>query len=125
MNSHKHEWVTAEDPLIEDSAAIYYEYCNWKEVTSTVHSKKHDETFYGYGDDCNAERHYRMEAQAIIHKRDNKPDITYIVDGDLPYFMEEKFVHVEKHGSIIDLYPDEDCGFTIVESSEARIHYKA
>ena len=125
MNSHKHEWVTTEDPLIEDGAAIFHEHCNWKEVTSAVHSAKHDETFYGYGGECEEARHYRMEASTIMHKRNSKPHIGYIVDGNLPYFMEEKFAHVEQYGSIIDLYPDEDCGFVIVESSEARVHYEA
>lgn len=73
---HEHEWMPVEglSPVLEDMAAIFHEECRWAEVTSAVTSEKHDETFYGYGAECEAERHYRFELAYIVDESGTRLD---------------------------------------------------
>jgi len=66
--THKHEFIARDDDdgwLYEDGAVHIIAECDYAEVTSAQHSEKHDETFYGYGAECEASRTYRFDLTTI------------------------------------------------------------
>jgi len=69
--AHEHEWIVEEDESAynyEDGAMFIHRVCNWVEVTGSAHSKKHDETFYSYGAECDAHEMYRFDLVCIEHQ---------------------------------------------------------
>lgn len=125
VDTHDHEWrlVDGMNPIIEDGAAIFREECDWVEITSSTHSEKHDETFYGEGAQCDATRSFRMEAKSVTKKREGKPDIEYLIDGH--YDEEPALIAVESSGEITMVDPEKNYGSVRVETENWSVTYKA
>jgi hypothetical protein len=128
LATHDHEWRPIEDsPIIEDGAAIFREECNWAEVTSAVTSEKHDETFYGYGAECDETRHYRMEVAWAEKKRDDAPNIIYLASefDHFPLVKERALIDAHSNGKLTDVDPDKAYGGVKAETDNWRVKFKA
>lgn len=128
ISTHEHEWRTTDDsPYLEDFAAIFNQTCQWAEVTSSAYSAKHDETFHGYGAECEQSRTYRMEMDWIEYKRVGQPDIRYLGTEAEQFRSQFEDAAMEEYhdGEIVDLYDSRLGGYVIVESENWRIRYDA
>ena len=105
--THQHNFIARDDDdgwLYEDGAVHIIAECDHAEVTSAKHSEKHDETFYGYGAECEASRTYRFDLTTIeaVHRTDGTE-----VTGTL----------TESFSEVIELY--DQCSSFVEEIEEA------
>lgn len=121
--SHEHEWRPApEEIILEDCRAIFTMECEWVEITGSSHSKKHDETFYSTGAECDETKTYSMEFQWVEQKDGN----IRFEDGDeMTAQYEEAIIEVEMEGDVTDADPDPDVGHVVVESENWKARYEA
>jgi hypothetical protein len=131
---HDHEWMPVEglSPVLEDMAAIFHEQCHWAEVTSAVTSKKHDETFYGYGAECTDERHYRHELAYVelpCGQRLDRDDINRLEQNDDPLFetVLDVVIGAERafpeDTEVVDIDPDPDVGQVVIRYDGYELGY--
>lgn len=124
-HSHDHEWCDGDDenPIFEDSAALFYQECLYEEGR------------YKNGWQCEESRWLRCEVDRIIKKRGDDPNVTYLFSGfdtaEYDHFFnlfENKLIEVESatDRSILDLDPpnDYDNGFVRVDLGEYEVIYK-
>jgi hypothetical protein len=130
INTHDHEWRPTEDsPIMEDGAAIFREECRWAEVTSATHSKKHDETFYGYGAECEETRSYRFEYSRLILADDVEVELPEITEWDeVPDPVERIVIEIEEmyHAGEAEIHidPDQQDGEAIISHGVWELHYE-
>jgi len=133
---HEHEWVPVEvdNPILEDMAAIFHEECRWAEVTSAVTSEKHDETFYGYGAECEAERHYRFELAYVelpCGQRLDRNDIDRLEEQGDELFetVLDAVIGAERafpeDTEVVDIDPDSEVGQVVVRWDGYELRYEA
>jgi hypothetical protein len=133
VDKHDHEWRlrNGNNPIIEDGAAVFFEECDWVEITGSTHSEKHDETFHSYGADCEATRSWRMESSSIIRKRDDEPNIEFVLDSEKPpaergaAWLLPHLIAVESSGEITMCDPEKIGGSVRVETEEWAVLYEA
>lgn len=127
--NHEHEWMPVEglSPVLEDMAAIFHEQCTWAEVASAVTSEKHDETFYGYGAECEAERHYRFDLAYVIDEsgqRLDRNDIDRLEDDET---VIEAVIATEQafpeETEVVEIDPDRNEGRVVIEHNGVEIGY--
>jgi len=85
---YDHEWSPDDiDVVLEDQKAAIIQGCEWVEIRSSIHSRKHDETFHAYGQECDATRSVECQpVLATVHDVDDvaeplPEDIDEICDG--------------------------------------------
>lgn len=91
--SHEHEWrpQDKENPIFEDGAAIFLDYCDYAEGR------------YGEGWSCEETRHLRCDVERVVVHRDDEPDVTYLASTEesadgwtyVHSLFEEAIVNVE------------------------------
>jgi hypothetical protein len=125
IDTHEHEWrpQNGDNPVIEDGAVIFFEECDWVEVTGSTHSEKHDETFHSYGADCEATRSWRMEATSFTKKRESEPDVEYLIGEG--HDEEPALIAAESQGEITMCDPEKIGGSVRVETEEWAVLYEA
>lgn len=130
-SDHEHEWHPSEDtPVIEDGAAIFTEECNFVEITESTVSEKHDEIFHGEGESCDATQHTQFEETTLTRKRDDEPNVTYLLNPDaIPENrgterLRQHLVAVATNGEITTADPCEETGMVTVETRDWKITYK-
>lgn len=128
--THDHEWRLVEEaPIIEDGAAIFPEECEWVEITGSTHSKKHDETFYNEGAECEKHRSYRFEYSHLVLGDGTEIEIPTIDNWDEADEMEAemvKYIEEAYHSgdAEIDVDPDEKSGQVVISAYQWELHYE-
>jgi len=131
---HDHEWMPIDglSPVLEDMAAIFHEQCRWVEVTSAVTSEKHDETFYAYGAECEAERHYRFELSYVDlpeQGRLDRDDIDRLEEEGYELFetVLDVVIGAERafpeDTEVVDIDPDPDVGQVVIRYNGYELRY--
>lgn len=71
-HSHDHEWYPAEkeNPIFEDGAAIFHDYCEYSEGR------------YGDGWSCEETRSMRFDIERVVISREGEPDVTYLASTE-------------------------------------------
>lgn len=128
MTHHKHDWRPVEEPpVFEDAAAIFFEECDWVEITGATTSEKYDETFYSTGAECDATRSYRMEEVWVEKIRDDAPNVRYLRDSTPRYdrIAEEATMALSSSGFPIEgIDPDKTYGEVVAANDNWRIKYE-
>jgi len=137
LSTHEHEWQPDSDSLvIEDGAAIFHERCGWAEVTSSSYSEKHDETFYGYGAECEATRSYRFEYSTLEAPDGSEVDVDPIEEwGEEPLMsayictrvrIAENGFHSDNnyHEVTLDVDPDPETGQVTITHRGWQLHFR-
>lgn len=129
--THDHEWrLDEESPIIEDGAAIFMEDCTWAEVTSAVTSEKHDETFYGYGAECEESRSYRFEYSHLVLGDGTKIELPTIENWDEVSEMANEMVeYIEEAyyngtADVISVKPDKKSGEVVIAAYNWELRYE-
>jgi hypothetical protein len=131
ISTHDHEWRPVEEaPIIEDGAAIFHERCTWAEVTSATTSEKHDETFYGYGAECEETRSYRFEYSHLILGDGTEIELPEITEWEEADEMEAEMVeYIEEayHNGDADINvcPAREYGEVVISAFNWELHYEA
>jgi len=81
---HQHEYPPESVDVEIDEYIYVYWHCNYAEVTSAQHSAKHDETFYGYGAECDTQK--TVTYDYTIYESDDQPietdsELTEVADS--------------------------------------------
>ena len=119
LQTHEHEWrLKNHVPIVEDGKAIFQQECGYAEVVSAQHSERHDETFYGYGAECEEENQYVFRAERAERKQENGDNIEY------NYAPFEAIEDAEINGEIKESDPDENFGRVVMEGDEWIVIYK-
>lgn len=130
LATHDHEWRLVEEaPIIEDGAAIFREECEWVEITGSTHSKKHDETFYSEGAECEEHRTYRFEYSHLVLGDGTEIELPTIENWENADQMESEMVeYIEGAHHIgeanIDVDPDRDVGEVVISAYNWELHYE-
>jgi len=140
--SHEHEWMPAEEenPILEDMAAIFTEYCDWVEITGSYTDDARDETYYETGAECDASRSYRFELAYVKVLSDDDVDLTLnrsVIDTifeqndgdenpvwDSIITAEIAHHHGDEEITVVSCDPDRDSGeFVVQYDGEFEIGY--
>lgn len=129
VSNHNHEWrPTGEGPLIEDGAAIFYEYCDWVEITGSSHSKKLDETFYETGAECEETRSYRFEYSTLESPQGKIFELPTISEWDsIDDEIQERIMTLEQRDSEdveMSIDPDKNSGEVTIEYEGWKLTYE-
>jgi len=123
--THEHEWRPDEEsPVFEDGAAIFFEYCDWVEVTGSTTSERHDETFYSYGAECDAQRSYRFDECYLWHADGRGTPLNASWD-EYSGETQDKVMEITQNGEIDSICPDPSFGRVVLEKDENRLVFKA
>lgn len=128
--THDHEWrLDEESPIIEDGAAIFREYCTWEEITSSSHSARHDETFYGTGASCDSSRSYRFEYSHLVLGDGTRIELPEIAEWEEAGEMEAEIVqYIEEayHSgdADINICPAEKFGEVVISAFNCELHFE-
>ena len=125
--SHEHRWRSQEkeNPLFEDGAAIFLDYCDYSEG-------RHRD-----GWSCEETRSLRCELERVVVEKENEPDVTYLAKTEDPEnswsyierLFEEAIISVEigtrDDIHLENIYPANEYGDGYVEVSvgDVRVVY--
>jgi len=124
--SHDHEWVD-DELILEDGAAIFYEYCRWVPVIAS--HRGHRETIDELGEPCGDTKSIAFEAESVVVENGDRylvpaetKDESIIVDLSM---MKIEWSWFEDRGEIVKIDPCRESGMVRYSYEGITVTYRA